>query len=256
VAFTVDDFHDLISILEQHPEWRAELRRHVLSDELIELPTLVRQLAEAQARTEARMEQLAVAQARTEGHMEQLAVAQARTEARMEQLAEAQLHTEARLEQMLQVVSRMAVDVADLKGWALEARYQRFPGAYLGRHVRRAVPISAEALYRLLDPAVAEGRLTEDELAEIAQADVIARGRAIDTGEEVYMVVEVSWGVGLDDVQRAARRAALLGKAGLSSRAGVAGVWITPDAESITQQSGVAVIAGRVAAGLEPDSRG
>jgi len=27
---TVDDLHDLIRILEEHPEWRAELRRVVL----------------------------------------------------------------------------------------------------------------------------------------------------------------------------------------------------------------------------------
>jgi hypothetical protein len=40
VAFTVGDFHDLIRLLEEHPEWRAELRRHVLSDELVELPSL------------------------------------------------------------------------------------------------------------------------------------------------------------------------------------------------------------------------
>ena len=50
MAFTVEDFHDLIELLAQHPEWRAELRRHVLSDDLIELPTLVRQLVEEAAR--------------------------------------------------------------------------------------------------------------------------------------------------------------------------------------------------------------
>ena len=50
MAFTVGDFQDLIRLLGEHPEWRAELRRHVLSNDLIELPALVRQLAEAQAR--------------------------------------------------------------------------------------------------------------------------------------------------------------------------------------------------------------
>jgi hypothetical protein len=32
----LQDFHDLVGILEQHPEWRAELRRLVLTEELLE----------------------------------------------------------------------------------------------------------------------------------------------------------------------------------------------------------------------------
>ena len=49
MAFTIEAFRDLIDVLEQHPEWRAELRRHVLSDDLLELPSLIRQLTEALA---------------------------------------------------------------------------------------------------------------------------------------------------------------------------------------------------------------
>jgi hypothetical protein len=66
MPFSVEDFHDLVRLLAEHPEWRAELRQLVLSDELLELPALVRQLvervgtlADAQARTEARLTTLA-----------------------------------------------------------------------------------------------------------------------------------------------------------------------------------------------------
>ena len=38
MAFTVQDFHDLIALVTQHPEWRAELRRLVLTEELLALP--------------------------------------------------------------------------------------------------------------------------------------------------------------------------------------------------------------------------
>jgi hypothetical protein len=48
VAFSVQDFHDLVRLLEQRPEWRAELRRLVLTEELLALPAIVRELAEAQ----------------------------------------------------------------------------------------------------------------------------------------------------------------------------------------------------------------
>src|SRR6058998_1976752 len=74
------DFHDVVRLLEEHPEWRAELRRLVLTDELLALPEQVSHLtgqvaalAEAQRRTEVqiaglttRMDELAAAQTRTE----------------------------------------------------------------------------------------------------------------------------------------------------------------------------------------------
>ena len=46
MAFGVQEFHDLVHLLEQHPEWRAELRRLVLTQELLDLPAIVRELAE------------------------------------------------------------------------------------------------------------------------------------------------------------------------------------------------------------------
>jgi hypothetical protein len=43
---------------------------------------------------------------------------------------------------------------------------------------------------------------------------VVVRGRRREDGTEIYLGVEVSWGVGLHDVQRAAERAALLARLG------------------------------------------
>ncbi|MEN3000487.1 MAG: hypothetical protein ABDI19_01440 [Armatimonadota bacterium] len=59
MAFTINDLHDLIRLLEEHPEWRAELRRVLLTEELLQLPDLVRDLAEAQRRTEQQLAELA-----------------------------------------------------------------------------------------------------------------------------------------------------------------------------------------------------
>ena len=52
MAFTVNDFADLKQLLFAHPEWRVDLRQIVLTDELLSLPEIVRDLAEAQKRTE------------------------------------------------------------------------------------------------------------------------------------------------------------------------------------------------------------
>ena len=46
-------FQDLVRLLEQGPEWRTELRRLVLTEELLGLPALVGELAEVLRWTEA-----------------------------------------------------------------------------------------------------------------------------------------------------------------------------------------------------------
>src|SRR5438874_6796650 len=97
MAFTIEDFQDLVRLLEQHPEWQAELRRLLLAGDILDLPRLVRELAQAQLRTEERL-------GRLEQVVADLADAQRRTEerlGRLEQvvadLADAQRRTEERL---------------------------------------------------------------------------------------------------------------------------------------------------------------
>jgi outer membrane murein-binding lipoprotein Lpp len=115
VAFTVEDVQDLIRLLAERPEWRAQLRPLILGDEFDRLPRIVEELAEAQRRTEQRLEELAEAQRRTEQRLEELgrrvdelAEAQRRTEQRVEELAEAQRRTEQRLEELGRRVDELA----------------------------------------------------------------------------------------------------------------------------------------------------
>lgn len=51
MAFTVEDVQDLIRLLAERPEWRAQLRPLILGDEFDRLPRIVEELAEAQRRT-------------------------------------------------------------------------------------------------------------------------------------------------------------------------------------------------------------
>lgn len=61
MAFTVEDYHDLVQLLSERPEWRAELRKLLLPDKLLTLPDVVRALAEAQQRTEERLSKIETA---------------------------------------------------------------------------------------------------------------------------------------------------------------------------------------------------
>jgi len=108
MMFTVRDYQDLLSLLNAHPEWREELRRAILSDDFLALPRIVRELAEAQRRTEEQVRELAEAQKRTEQRLDELAEAQKRTEERLDELAEAQRRTEERLDVLAQRMDELA----------------------------------------------------------------------------------------------------------------------------------------------------
>ena len=123
------------------------------------------------------------------------------------------------------------MNVGELKGSDLERRYRERPFAYFNRLIRQAHTLSADELNAMLARAVTAGQLTEEDVDEIVWADAIVRGRRREDDQEVFLVVEASWGVGPYDVQRADKRARLLAKAGLITLPVVAGMWMTPDGE-------------------------
>ncbi len=40
MAFSVQDFHDLVRLLAERPEWRTQLRSLILTEELLALPDI------------------------------------------------------------------------------------------------------------------------------------------------------------------------------------------------------------------------
>ena len=86
----------------------------VRADDFNELKGIVKELAEAQQRTEQRVEDLAESQQRTEQRVEELAESQQRTEQRVEELAEAQQRTEQRVEDLAKAQQRTEQRVEEL----------------------------------------------------------------------------------------------------------------------------------------------
>jgi len=90
-------------------------------------------------------------------------------------------------------------------------------------------------LASLLEDAIDTGTLSEEQAEDVSLADVIVHGRRRSDGAEAFLVVEVSWGVGLQDVERAIRRAALLTHTGTPALPVVAGTWVTPEAAGLAR---------------------
>jgi len=145
MAFTVEDFQDLLELLRAHPEWRRRLWELLASEELLRLPAEVKAfreefeafrdqtfeafrqeterrfqrveeqiaaLAEAQRR---HYEEFAAYRAETDRRFAELVEAQRRTEERVEQLAEAQRRTEERVEQLVEVIRQLTERVDRLE---------------------------------------------------------------------------------------------------------------------------------------------
>jgi hypothetical protein len=226
MAFTVEEFRDLVRILEEHPEWRAELRRLVLTDELLTLPELVRDLVEAQRRTEEQVAALVEAQRRIEAQVAALVDAQQHIEQQIAALTEAQLQTNYRLDTLTN-------DMAEVKGIVLELRYRDRAYAYFAPLIRRTRVLSGDELDAILEGAIAQGQLSEAEADELLLADLLLRGRRRADNSEVYLVVEVSWKVDPYDVERSVRRAALMSRIGIPAVPVVAGREVLAEAANL-----------------------
>ena len=233
MPFTVEEFRDLVRILEERPEWRAELRRLVLTDELLTLPELVRDLVEAQRHTEERVTALEnrvaaliEAQQRTEAQVAALVEAQQRTDQQIAALTEAQLQTNYRLDTLTN-------DMAEVKGIVLELRYRDRAYANFAPLIRRTRVLSGDELDALLEGAIAQGQLSEAEADELLLANLLLRGRRRADNSEVYLVVEVSWKVDPYDVERSVRRAALMSRIGIPAVHVVAGKEVLAEAANL-----------------------
>ncbi|WP_169239651.1 hypothetical protein [Candidatus Roseilinea sp. NK_OTU-006] len=233
----------------------AEAQRRT-EERLDQLAARVDQLAEAQRRTEERLDQLAEAQRRTEERLDQLAEAQRRTEERLDQLAEAQRRTEerldqlaARVDQLTQTTQLLVNQMAEVRGDLLEIKFRERASAYFGRWLRRIRVVPITDIEDQLDTV-----LTDKEVNDLLALDLLVRGRprlAEPEAEEVWLAVEVSSVVDANDVQRAARRAALLRRIGLRVVPVAAGARINPAAKTLAESYHVALMQDGAARGWE-----
>ena len=186
MAFTVEDYRDLVQLLSERPDWRSELRQLLLSDELLTLPEVVRGLAEAQQRAEVRL-------ANVEDRLSKIETAIQHLTEQVRALTESQRQTE-------NTVSR-------LKGESLEWSYQNKIYGYFGYLMHRLKVVDLATIDEAL-----EATLTSGEFRDVFRLDLLATGqlRTSPDRPEVWLAIEISSVVDSNDVDRAWRRAELI----------------------------------------------
>lgn len=178
------------------------------------------------------------------GVVKELAEAQVRTEARVEELAEAQKRTETRVGSLAEAIidltvtqKKMLLRLDDHDGRSLEYILVRRLPSYVGVEFRKCRVIDNADLVDLL-----ENKVSEAELKDILRTDIIATAKLKE--RPVHLVVEVSCTGHSSDVQRAARRAAALTAAGFPAIAMVACKKIASPAAVKARQVGVLLLIG------------
>ncbi len=136
-------------------------------------------------------------------------------------------------------VSVLKTDVGHLKGDSLERKYREKAPAYFGRLIRKPRAVDMNRLWDLL-----ETDLSEEELNDVLLLDLLVKGKSKERSftADLYLAVEISAVVDRHDVERAQRRAALLGKAGFQAIPVVAGEDLTAGAEQEARTQKVAVL--------------
>jgi hypothetical protein len=176
---------DLERIIDENPDIRERLRRKLLTDEERALPRIVQQLAE-----EVRQLAQTVAQGFAEAAADRGVIKTRlnRVEGRLRNI-EGTLYE--------QNAARTAVQLAGIE-LGIEGPSLAF-SKFGTAHPNFTQP---------LQEAVQSGRISRDDFRNLIRSDAIIYGR-----NQCHAVVEVSLGPNMDDINRAADRAGILGRA-------------------------------------------
>ncbi len=218
---------------------RSEVRFAELTEAIKQLTA---RFEEAQRRNDERLAELAEFQRRAEVRFAELTEAIKQLTARFE---EAQRRNDERFAELAEAIRQLALrfdeyrqrtddQIADMRGKLLEIEYRNKAGAIFGGRLRRPQVVDAGELWELLK----ERQLDDSEIQQVVAADLIIRGKLYPpySDRELWLVVEISSVIDRNDVARAARRAALLRKAGLLSLPVAAGQRLTQGAADLSEQ--------------------
>ena len=180
----IETFEDILAAMENNPRLQAAMRQHVLDQEFLQLPAIVRELQQAIAQLTQLVHDYIAA-----------------TDARLEQI-------DARLDRLEGNMNRLIGTDYELKA---ARRASRRANRYLGMGDMRviyAVTMPDNNQFpEILDNAIRAGRMDESEADDLEEVDIVMRGPG------GYVVAEVSVTLDETDVQRARERAGLLSKA-------------------------------------------
>ena len=246
----INNFDDILQAMEQDPALREAMRRHILTEELLQLPVQV-------SRLETRMDDLEAGQEDIKSRIDNLEDGQKRLEAgqeelkgRMDNLEAGQNRLEAGQEELKGRMDTMAGRLGDAVGHAYENQAVRMAPRRLRQAlgIRNATLIlgakqpGGHEIHHLLEDAVETSRISEAEADDLERLDLAFTGHD-PSGNAIHTAIEASITISPEDIRRAMRRADILERATqVPSRPAVIGENISPEDQAEAENLGVAFL--------------
>jgi hypothetical protein len=191
--YRITTFADLIQALKENPEWLRKLRRTILTQELLPLPSKFGEFRRSVKKKFDAVEK-------------QMLDVKDKIDALEKRMQEVEMRVE-------EIKKKLDMEVGVLKGMWLEMKVRGNIFSFFSEHLLDAKVIDQEEINKALSLAMDKGRISKEEREDVLRLDLIVEGTLLNTGEPVLVAVEVSYTIDKPDVQRAVRRAEILKKA-------------------------------------------
>ena len=245
---TIADINDLARILREHPEWRDTIRGLVLGDEVLTLPEKLASFIEA---TDRNFQLVHERFDRMDERFDRMDERFNKMDERFDRMDERFDRMDERFDKMDERFNRMDGRLDNTVGTYYEYRAEKIVPSLVGQRLGLARPrvlvggrlgVTGEFM-DLADDALDEGRITQDEWAEIRTSDLVLSCVRRADRAQVYFVAEVSVTASDSDIERAARRATILtGMTGSDAIAGIVTTSLDDDRGESAHGQGVAAL--------------
>jgi hypothetical protein len=219
---TISTTADLLRLLRENPDFRDEVRRLLLSQELIELPE---RFARFEAYVERQFTEVRSDIGRVDGDITEMRSNIIHIRGEVTEIRGEVTEIRGEVAELRGEVTEIHGDLGRLKGGEYERRVGRMfasyaSGAFRQRHnrpLRRnrllvgASQVPTAEYQDILANAVENGEISVAEMDDLQEADAVMTGQ--DQGSAVYFVGEFSVTVNNHDIDRAISRASILSKA-------------------------------------------
>ncbi|BAU23060.1 hypothetical protein THC_0668 [Caldimicrobium thiodismutans] len=208
--YPVLTFADILRALKEHPDWLEELRKIILTADLIELPQKINEILQRLERLEKKVDTLEQDLAVLKQDVEVLKqdVAILKQDVAILKQDVAILKQDVAI--LKQDVAFLKGEVGRLKGKDFERTIRERYYAYFGRLLRKTRLIPMEKILPRLEEAEEKGLISEEEFDDLLRLDLIVEGQIKSNKKPVILAVEVSYSLYEEDIQRAIRRANIL----------------------------------------------
>lgn len=189
-------FADILLALKAHPEWLEELRKLILTAELLELPKRFEELVQRVAKIEKDVEIL----------KQDVEILKKDVEILKQDVAVLKKDVAILKSDMAYVKG----EVGRLKGKDFEREVREKYYAFFGKILRKSKLIPIPELLPLLEEAEERGLITEEQFDSFLKIDLVIEGQIKATKKPVVLAVEVSFSLYEEDIDRASSRADIL----------------------------------------------